>query len=153
MGPIGPVIPIDSSFRRSAFRVRFHFVPLFLDDASQLALHGLERVVDHFGERRVGAVVHSLFVGDQFVPGRNGDVDPDPERISFLMGVVRLLDGNVAAVDVVAEFLEARRLIHDELINVVGFHDAFKTMERELRRVVEKQRHEVKTHASERSPK
>src|SRR3954469_1972042 len=32
-------------------------------------------------------------------------------------------------------------------------HDAFKTMERELRRVVEKQRHEVKTHADSRSPK
>ena len=32
-------------------------------------------------------------------------------------------------------------------------HDAFKTMERELRRVVEKQRHEVKTHANSRSPK
>ena len=32
-------------------------------------------------------------------------------------------------------------------------HDAFKTMEGELRRVVEKQRHEVKTHAKERSPK
>jgi hypothetical protein len=32
-------------------------------------------------------------------------------------------------------------------------HDAFKTMERELRRLVDKQRHEVKTHAEERSPK
>jgi len=32
-------------------------------------------------------------------------------------------------------------------------HDAFKTMERELRRVVEKQRREVKTHADARSPK
>jgi hypothetical protein len=32
-------------------------------------------------------------------------------------------------------------------------HDAFKTMERELRRLVEKQHGEVKTHAGERSPK
>jgi ribosome-associated translation inhibitor RaiA len=32
-------------------------------------------------------------------------------------------------------------------------HDAFKTMERELRRLVDKQRHEVKTHADSRSPK
>jgi len=32
-------------------------------------------------------------------------------------------------------------------------HDAFKTMERELRRVVEKQRHVIKTHADMRSPK
>jgi hypothetical protein len=40
---------------------------------------------------------------------------------------------------------------HAPLTKVI--HDAFKTMERELRRVVEKQRHEVKTHASDRSPK
>ena len=32
-------------------------------------------------------------------------------------------------------------------------HDAFKTMERELRRVVDKQRRDVKTHADTRSPK
>ncbi|HXM33104.1 MAG TPA: HPF/RaiA family ribosome-associated protein [Chthoniobacterales bacterium] len=40
---------------------------------------------------------------------------------------------------------------HAALTKVI--HDAFKTMERELRRVVEKQRHEVKTHAKSRSPK
>ena len=56
--------------------------------------------------------------------GRDGDVDPDPERISFLMGVVRLLDGHVATVDVVAEFFKTRRFLHDELIDIVGFCDA-----------------------------
>ena len=40
---------------------------------------------------------------------------------------------------------------HEPLTKVI--HDAFKTMERELRRVVEKQRREVKTHADSRSPK
>jgi hypothetical protein len=40
---------------------------------------------------------------------------------------------------------------HQPLNKVI--HDAFKTMERELRRVVEKQRREVKTHADSRSPK
>jgi hypothetical protein len=40
---------------------------------------------------------------------------------------------------------------HEPLKKVI--HDAFKTMERELRRVVEKQRHGVKTHADMRSPK
>jgi hypothetical protein len=40
---------------------------------------------------------------------------------------------------------------HEPLKKVI--HDAFKTMERELRRVVEKQRHEIKTHANMRSPK
>jgi hypothetical protein len=41
--------------------------------------------------------------------------------------------------------------VHAPLAKVI--HDVFKTMERELRRVVEKQRHEVKTHANSRSPK
>jgi ribosome-associated translation inhibitor RaiA len=40
---------------------------------------------------------------------------------------------------------------HEPLKKVI--HDAFKTMERELRRVVEKQRHYIKTHADTRSPK
>ena len=40
---------------------------------------------------------------------------------------------------------------HEPLKKVI--HDAFKTMERELRRVVEKQRREIKTHANMRSPK
>ena len=40
---------------------------------------------------------------------------------------------------------------HAPLTKVI--HDAFKTMERELRRLVDKQRRDVKTHADERSPK
>jgi len=40
---------------------------------------------------------------------------------------------------------------HQPLNKVI--HDAFKTMERELRRVVDKQRRDVKTHANTRSPK
>jgi ribosomal subunit interface protein len=40
---------------------------------------------------------------------------------------------------------------HDPLTKVI--HDAFKTMERQLRHIVEKQRREVKTHAKTRSPK
>ncbi len=40
---------------------------------------------------------------------------------------------------------------HQPLNKVI--HDAFKTMERELRRVVDKQRRDVKTHADTRSPK
>ena len=40
---------------------------------------------------------------------------------------------------------------HELLKKVI--HDAFKTMERELRRVVEKQRRGVKSHANMRSPK
>src|SRR6476646_1242063 len=40
---------------------------------------------------------------------------------------------------------------HEPLNKVI--HDAFKTMERELRRVVDKQRRDIKTHANTRSPK
>ena len=40
---------------------------------------------------------------------------------------------------------------HEPLKKVI--HDAFQTMEGELRRVVEKQRREIKTHANMRSPK
>ena len=40
------------------------------------------------------------------------------------MGVVRLFDGDVAAVDVVAEFLKARRFLENELIDRLGFIDA-----------------------------
>ena len=56
--------------------------------------------------------------------GRHGDIDPDSERISLLVRVVRLLDGDVAAVDVVAEFFQARCFIQHKLIDVVGFLDA-----------------------------
>lgn len=40
---------------------------------------------------------------------------------------------------------------HEPLTKVI--HDAFKTMERQLRHTVDKQRRDVKTHADERSPK
>lgn len=40
---------------------------------------------------------------------------------------------------------------HDALTKVI--HDAFKTMERQLRHLVDIQRREVKTHADTRSPK
>jgi len=104
--------------------VGFNFVALLLDNASQLALHGLEGIVDHFRERGVGAIVHPSFIGDQFVAGRHGDIDPDPIGISLLMGVVRLLDGDVATVDVIAEFFQARRFLKDDLVDGVGFIDA-----------------------------
>ena len=123
-GPAGSKARSQTLLRRSGIGVRFYFAALFLDNAAQLALHGFERVVDHFGKWGVGAVVHPFFIRDQFMTGRDGDIDPDPKRISFLMGVVWLLDGDVAAVDVIAEFFQARRFLHDELVDVIGFRDA-----------------------------
>ena len=53
--------------------------------------------------------------------------------------------------ELVAEEKQIDNGTHDPLAKVV--HDAFKTMERELRRVVDKQRRDIKTHANTRSPK
>lgn len=53
--------------------------------------------------------------------------------------------------ELVADERQMDNSTHEPLKKVI--HDAFKTMERELRRVVEKQRHGVKTHANTRSPK
>jgi ribosome-associated translation inhibitor RaiA len=53
--------------------------------------------------------------------------------------------------ELVADERQTDNGAHEPLAKVI--HDAFKTMERELRRVVDKQRREVKTHADMRSPK
>ena len=53
--------------------------------------------------------------------------------------------------EVIADEKQKDNGAHEPLSKVV--HDAFKTMERELRRVVDKQRRDVKTHARARSPK
>ena len=53
--------------------------------------------------------------------------------------------------ELVAEEKQVDNGQHESLYKAI--HDAFKTMEGELRRVVDKQRHDVKTHARSRSPK
>jgi ribosome-associated translation inhibitor RaiA len=53
--------------------------------------------------------------------------------------------------ELVAEDQQMDNGSHEPLQKAI--HDAFKTMEGELRRVVDKQRREVKTHADTRSPK
>jgi ribosome-associated translation inhibitor RaiA len=53
--------------------------------------------------------------------------------------------------ELVAEEEQKDQGAHEPLTKVI--HDAFKTMERQLRHMVEKQRHEVKTHDDDRSPK
>ena len=55
--------------------MRFYVAPLLVHDAPQLALHRFERVVDHFVERLVRAVVRLPFIGDQLVAARHGHVD------------------------------------------------------------------------------
>jgi ribosome-associated translation inhibitor RaiA len=53
--------------------------------------------------------------------------------------------------ELVAEEKQIDNGTHEPLAKAI--HDAFKIMERELRRVVDKQRRNVKTHADSRSPK
>jgi ribosomal subunit interface protein len=53
--------------------------------------------------------------------------------------------------ELVADEKETNNGGHDSLAKAVN--GAFKTMERELRRVVDKQRQDVKTHARSRSPR
>jgi hypothetical protein len=79
---------------------------LALDQILDLALHVFERVVDHLRERLVHLVFDRPLVGDQLVAGRNGDIDADAERIAGLLGMIRLLDDDVATRDVVAELVQ-----------------------------------------------
>ncbi len=65
-----------------------------------------------------------LFLRDQFMPGRDGDIDSHPEGVPGMLGVVRVFDHDVAAADVIAEPIQARGLIANELLELVGFIDA-----------------------------
>ncbi len=48
-------------------------------------------------------------------------VDAAPVRITFLMRMIGLLDGHIAAVDVVAKSFKSRCIIENEIIDLVRF--------------------------------
>jgi hypothetical protein len=108
-------------FRRTRVGVGLYFAPLLFDHAAQLALHCFERVVDHFVERLVRAVAHLFFVGYELVTACHSHIDAAPVRIPLLMGVIGLLDGYVTAVDVVAKSFQPRRIIQNEIVDLVRF--------------------------------
>jgi hypothetical protein len=112
---------LSQLFRRTRVGVSFYLAPLFFHDATQLAFHGFESVVDHFVERLMRAVVHLFLVCDQLVTARNGHIDATPVRVSLVMGVIGLLDGHVAAVDMIAKFFQARCIIQNEIVDLVCF--------------------------------
>ena len=100
---------------------------------AQLAFHCLKGVMDHLREWLVRAVVLLTLVGNELVPPRNGYVDSHPVRISFLMRVVGLFDGNVATVDMIAKSLEPGGVIENKVINFVGFfHATISNLNRQL---------------------
>jgi len=94
-------------FRRTHVGVGFDFAPLPFHNATQLALHGFECVMDHFFQQFVSAVIHLSFIGHKLVPPCHRHVDPAPVWISFIVGVIGLLDGDIAAVDVITKSLES----------------------------------------------
>jgi hypothetical protein len=111
--------------------VRFDVASLLVHNAAQFALHRFERVVDHLVERLVRAIVHLSLISNQFVAARHGHIDPASEGISFLMCMIGLLDGHIAAIDVIAKFLESRCIIQNEIVDLVRF---FQTPIRDLNR-------------------
>jgi len=108
-------------FRRTRVGVGFDFAPLLFHNATQLALHGFECVVDDFSERFVSAVIHLLFIGHKLVPRCHGHVNPAPVWIPFVMVVIGLLDCDIAAVDVITKSLESFRIIQNEVVDLVSF--------------------------------
>lgn len=106
-------------FRRTGIGVSFDFMPLFIDDVSQLALHRFESIVNRLVQRLVRAVIHLLFFRDELVARRNGHIKPNTVGISFLMPAIRLLDGHIATVNVIAKFLEPRGVVENEIVDVV----------------------------------
>ena len=111
--------------------MRFNVASLLVHDPAQLALHRFERVVDYLVERLVRAVVLLPLISDELVTPRHSDIDTAPVRISFLMRVVGLLDGHIAAVDVVAKSFQSRRIIQNKVVDLVRF---FQTPIRDLNR-------------------
>jgi hypothetical protein len=101
--------------------VGFDVVPLLFHNATQLALHGFERVMDDFLERFVSAVIHLPFIGYKLVPRRHGHVDATPVWIAFVVGVIGLLDCDITAVNVITKSLESFRIIQDETVDLVRF--------------------------------
>ena len=109
------------SFWRPIVRVRFDVATLLVHYPTQFALHRFERVVNHLVKRLVRAVVHLGFISHQLMAARHRYIDAAPERIPFLMRMVRLLDGHVAAVDMIAKFLQSRCILQNEVVDLVRF--------------------------------
>ena len=104
--------------------MRFYVAPLLVHDPAQLPLHYLERVVYHLRQRLVRAVIDLFFFRDQFVSGRDGDINPHPELVSFFVSMIRLLDGDVAPADVITKFVQPGRFLQHQLFDSLGFFQA-----------------------------
>lgn len=106
---------------RASLRINHFSLPsLSLYQVPQLPLHSLERIVYHFSQRLVCSVVHLLFLCHQLVPRRDGDIDAHTKLISFLVGMIGLLDCHVATADMIAKLVQARGLGAHHLFNPIA---------------------------------
>jgi hypothetical protein len=110
-----------SLFGRTHVGVGFDFASLLFYNTTQLPLHGFECVMDHFFERFVSAVIHLPFIGYKLVARRNRHVDPAPVWIPFVVVVISLLDGYIAAVDMITKSFESCCIIQNEIVDLVRF--------------------------------
>jgi hypothetical protein len=101
--------------------VRLYFAALFLYDIAQLAFHRFEGVVDDFGQRLVRAIILLLLFGYQLMPARDRHIDPDAKIVPLLMGMIRLLDRDIASVDVVAKLFQPTSVLEHEVIDFLRF--------------------------------
>ena len=108
-------------FGRPRVGVRLHFAPLNFHEVAQLPLHRFERVVHDLAQRIVRAIVELLFITHQFVPRWNRHINSHPKRISFLMRMVRLLDGDITSADVIAKTIQSRCFRENQLLNFFRF--------------------------------
>jgi hypothetical protein len=69
----------------------------------------------------MSAVIHLPFIGHELVARRDGHVDPAPVWIPFVVGVIGLLNGNIAAVDVITKSLKSCCIIQNESVDLVRF--------------------------------
>ena len=97
---------------------------LFCHELFEQALHRLEGVVDHFAQWLVHVVCYRLFICHQLVAGRDGNVDPYPERIAGTLRVIWMFDDDVAPADVIAEAIKPRGLAANQFIELVRCFDA-----------------------------
>ena len=77
--------------------------------------------MNYLVERLVRAVVRPSFVSNQLMTPRHSHIDAASVGIPFLMCVIGLLDGHIAAVDMIAKFFQSRRLIQNEIVDLVRF--------------------------------
>jgi hypothetical protein len=117
----GSVTPPDP-MQHSPFRPDL-LAALFFDQALELPLHALESVVNDFAQGLVHFVPRGSFVCDQLMAGRDGNVDPHPEWIAGMLGMVWMLDHDVAPADVIAKAIEPGSFAADKFLELVRFLD------------------------------